>query len=43
MILSNGRIYTLDADDRVVDTLVVRAGTAASSGRGAPTPSSQIT
>jgi predicted amidohydrolase YtcJ len=35
MILSNGRIYTLDADDRVVDTLVVRAGRVVFAGRRA--------
>ena len=33
MILSNGRIYTLGADDRVVDTLVVRAGRVVFAGR----------
>ena len=33
MILSNGRIYTLDADDRVVDTLVVRADRVVFAGR----------
>jgi predicted amidohydrolase YtcJ len=33
MILSNGRIYALDAHDRVVDTLVVRAGRVAFAGR----------
>ena len=33
MILSNGRIYTLDAEARVVDTLVVRAGRIAFAGR----------
>jgi predicted amidohydrolase YtcJ len=33
MLLSNGRIYTLDADDRVVDTLVIRAGRVAFAGR----------
>src|SRR6185436_11591148 len=33
MILSNGRIYTLDAHDRVVDTLVVRAGRVVFAGR----------
>ena len=35
MILSNGRIYTLDADDRVVDTLVVQAGRVVFAGRRA--------
>src|SRR5262249_32246128 len=33
MILSNGRIYTLDARDRIVDTLVVRDGRVAFAGR----------
>src|SRR5262245_31452578 len=33
MILSNGRIYTLDARDRIVDTLVVRDGRLAFAGR----------
>jgi predicted amidohydrolase YtcJ len=33
MIFSNGRIYTLDARDRVVDTLVVRDGRVAFAGR----------
>ena len=33
MILSNGRIYTLDGQDRVVDTLFVRAGRIAFAGR----------
>ena len=33
MLLSNGRIYTLDAHDRVVDTLVIRAGRVAFAGR----------
>jgi len=33
MILSNGRIYTLDGQDRVVDTLFVRAGRIAFVGR----------
>lgn len=33
MLLSNGRIYTLDAVDRVVDTLVVREGRVAFAGR----------
>jgi predicted amidohydrolase YtcJ len=33
MILSNGRIYTLDGQDRVVDTLLVRAGRIAFAGR----------
>lgn len=32
MLLSNGRIYTLDPGDRVVDTLVVRAGRIAFAG-----------
>lgn len=35
MLLSNGRIYTLDPGDRVVDTLVVRAGRVAFAGRRA--------
>jgi hypothetical protein len=35
MLLSNGRIYTLDPSDRVVDTLVVRAGRVAFAGRRA--------
>jgi predicted amidohydrolase YtcJ len=35
MLLSNGRIYTLDARDRVVDTLVVRAGRVVFAGRRA--------
>ena len=35
MLLTNGRIYTLDAADRVVDTLVVRAGRIAFAGRRA--------
>jgi predicted amidohydrolase YtcJ len=35
MLLTNGRIYTLDAADRVVDTLVVRAGRVAFAGRRA--------
>ena len=33
MILSNGRIYTLDGRDRVVDTLFVRGGRIAFAGR----------
>ena len=33
MILSNGRIYTLDGRDRVVDTLLVRDGRVAFTGR----------
>jgi len=33
MILSNGRIYTIDARDRIVDTLVVRDGRVAFAGR----------
>jgi predicted amidohydrolase YtcJ len=33
MILSNGRIHTLDGQDRVVDTLFVRAGRIAFAGR----------
>ena len=33
MLLSNGRIYTLDPGDRVVDTLVVRAGRVVFAGR----------
>jgi len=33
MVLSNGRIYTLDPGDRVVDTLVVRAGRIVFAGR----------
>ena len=33
MLLSNGRIYTLDPGDRVVDTLVVRAGRVVFTGR----------
>jgi predicted amidohydrolase YtcJ len=35
VLLTNGRIYTLDAGDRVVDTLVVRAGRVAFAGRRA--------
>jgi hypothetical protein len=35
MLLTNGRIYTLDAHDTVVDTLVVRAGRIAFAGRRA--------
>ena len=38
MLLSNGRIYTLDSGDRVVDTLVVRAGRVAFAGRGGRQP-----
>ncbi len=33
MILSNGRIYTLDGRDRVVDALVVRGGRVVFTGR----------
>jgi hypothetical protein len=33
MLLSNGRIHTLDPDDRIVDTLVVRGGRVAFAGR----------
>ena len=33
MLLTNGRIYTLDASDAVVDTLVVRDGRVAFAGR----------
>ena len=33
MLLSNGRIYTLDSHDRVVETLVVREGRVAFAGR----------
>ena len=35
MLLTNGRIYTLDAGNRVVDTLVVRAGRIVFAGRRA--------
>jgi predicted amidohydrolase YtcJ len=35
MLLSNGRIYTLDAGDRVVDTLVIGDGRVAFAGRRA--------
>jgi predicted amidohydrolase YtcJ len=35
MLLSNGRIYTLDPQDRVVDSLVVRAGRVLFAGRRA--------
>jgi predicted amidohydrolase YtcJ len=35
MLLTNGRIYTLDAGDRVVDALVIRAGRIAFAGRRA--------
>jgi predicted amidohydrolase YtcJ len=33
VILSNGRIYTLDGQDRGVDTLFVRAGRIVFAGR----------
>src|SRR5205814_7659874 len=33
MLLTNGRIHTLDAHDTIVDTLVVRDGRVAFSGR----------
>jgi predicted amidohydrolase YtcJ len=35
MLLSNGRIYTLDPKERVVDSLVVRAGRVLFAGRRA--------
>jgi predicted amidohydrolase YtcJ len=35
MLLTNGRIYTLDARGTVADTLVVRDGRVAFAGRGA--------
>src|SRR5262245_41184858 len=35
MLLSNGRIYTLDPQNRVVDSLVVRAGRIVFTGRRA--------
>ncbi|MBM3217749.1 MAG: amidohydrolase [Candidatus Rokubacteria bacterium] len=34
MLLTNGRIHTLDAEDTVVDTLVIRDGRVAFAGRG---------
>jgi Na+/H+ antiporter NhaA len=35
MLLSNGRVHTLDADNRVVDALLIRAGRIAFAGRRA--------
>jgi predicted amidohydrolase YtcJ len=35
MLLTNGRIYTLDARDTIADTLVVRDGRVAFAGRRA--------
>ena len=45
MLLTTGRIYTLDARDTVVDTLVVRQGRVAFAGRRAdvnPAPGEEI-
>src|SRR5918999_1314569 len=45
MLLTNGRIYTLDARRTIVDTLVVREGRVAFAGRGAdvnPAPGEAI-